>query len=403
VTIWSSTYVLALGAFFLLWAGVSAYVLTTRALYDFRHLAFHGTRRVVRHWLANAKTPDERDAVLRRLPRRTLSGVASDAHVEREVAAAAARILLERRWPRLLARASRHRNEAEKWARIAALRVFSLADWHIAWPLLREALRDEDPDVVAGAVALLGERDEDDARVLLTEALVENRLQRSRIAMHLDTHAAARHLLPLVDHRDEEVRYWAATILRPAADAPEVELALAGLAGDPSPTVRAAVAKSFAAVGGEAAAAIGETLLTDPVWFVRAQAARALAAAGRPDLSFALVALLRDEQWWVRTAAKEALTTLGSQAVPAVVTMLRDEDGFARNGAAEVLFETGTVARWLEKAAHEPDDTTLSRLLTDTLVAGGEPLRTAAVARAHGPGRHKLERLLERIPESQTA
>jgi len=395
--------VLVLGAFVLVWMGVSMYVLITRALYDFRHLAFHGARRVVRHWLANATTAAEREATLRRLPRRTLAGIASDARVEPAIAATAARILLERRWPTLLARAARHRNEAEKWRRVALLRVFSVAGWHIAWQLLHDALRDEDPDIVAAAVALLGERDEDDATALLTDALVENRFQRSRIATHLETRAATRYLLPLVDHLDEDVRYWAAALLQPDSDAPEVELALAVLTGDPSPTVRAAVAKTFARAGGEAAAVAGKALLEDPVWFVRAQAARALAASGRVDLADALVTLLRDEQWWVRSVAKDSLAELGPETTPAVMVALRGEDQFARNSAAEVLFETGALAEWANRSADEPDDTPLSQLLMDALAAGESRVQLAALMSADGDARLKLERLLDRLPASQTA
>lgn len=394
---------LALGAFFLLWGGVSAYVLTTRAIYDFRHLAFHGARRVVRHWLAHARTASDREAILRRLPRRTLAGIASDARVEADVAALAAGILLEDRWTTLIVLASRHRNEAEKWRRVAALRVFSIARWEAAWPLLRNALRDDDGDVVAAAVGLLGERPEDAATALLVEALAANRFQRSRIATHLDTRPANEHLLPLVDHPDDDVRYWAATLLEPAGDAPEVELALAGLVGDSSPTVRAAVAKTFARAGGAAAAAVGRALIGDPAWFVRAHAARALGASGETGLAAALVPLLRDREWWVRAAAKEVLSGSGPDAIPALMSALSADDQFARNGAAEVLFETGALSRWATSTADEPDHTELSRLLTNALAAGESRVQLAALESVDGPARRKIQRLVESIPSTKTA
>ena len=368
---WASSYAAALGALVLAWAGVSAYVLVTRALYDLRHPSFIGSRGFSRARLAETATPEELAAILQRLPRRTLAGIASDARADRSAAAAAAEILLERSWPRLLRRAARHRHEADKWRRIATLRIFAVAGWAIAWPLLEDALADADEEVVGAAITLLGELDDVRATRLLTASLESGAYRRSRIATQLAARECAPAILPLVDHPDEEVRYWAATLLRP--DTPERELALASLAGDPSPTVRAAVAKTFAAAGGEAAAAAALTLLDDPVWFVRAQAARALAAAGHAHVAERLVPLLRDDEWWVRAAAKEAFVALGRAAVPALLPVLRDLDRFARNGAAEVLLDLGVLHEWA-------DDPGKHELLGSALHAGEQQVQQALVA-----------------------
>ncbi|HZT91761.1 MAG TPA: HEAT repeat domain-containing protein [Gaiellaceae bacterium] len=402
MSVWTSPYVLVLGALVLLWSGVSAYVLVTRALYDFRHLSFNGVRRVVHGWLARAATPEERTAILRRLPRRTLAGIAADSRIEPEIASAAARALLERRWDRLLQRALRHRNEAEKWSRVGALRTFALAGWAIRWSLLERALQDEDEDVVAAAVSLLGSLPDERATRLLVDALVEERYSRSRIATQLERRDAVAALLPLVDDPDDELRYWAATLL-PVAASPAVEVAVASLAGDRSPQVRAAAAKAFAAAGGPRAAAIGLDLIGDPVFYVRAQAARAIAAGGRPELAARLVPLMRDPQWWVRTAAKEALAGLGPAVVPTVIDVLHDDDAFARNGAAEVLVEVGAVRRWAAESVDEDDDGAVSRLLADALAAGGEPVRRAVAATVGEEARAKIERLLAPRPTARIA
>lgn len=401
--VWTSPYLLTLAAVALLWAGVSAYVLVTRALYDFRHLSANGARRVVQSWLAQAPTPEGREEILRRLPRRTLAGIASDSRVDDDVARAAARILLDDRWQSFLRRASRHGNEAEKWARVAALRVFALAGWAITWPLLAQALEDSDADVVAAAVAVLGSRPEPEATQMLLDGLVANRFSRSRIATQLEGRELTAELLPLLDHADEEVRYWAVTLLTPAVAQPRVELALAALAGDGSPQVRAAVAKAFAVAGGRAAAAVAVDLLRDDVWFVRAQAARALGRSDLGDAAPRLVPLLRDEAWWVRAAAKEALAELGPAVVPTLLGALRDRDRFARNGAAEVAFQVGAVRRWAEEAAREDGDGPLSRLLSEALAAGDEPVQRALVASIDGAARRKVEQLIARLPESRTA
>jgi HEAT repeat protein len=403
MSIWTSPYVLVLGALILIWCGVSAYVLVTRALYDFRHFSFHGARRVLQHWLANAETPEAREAILRRLPLRTLAGIASDSRVDAETARTAARIVLERSHGRMLRRATHHRNEAEKWARVAALRMFAVAERAQAWPLLERALNDDDEDVIAAMVALLGERPEEEATALLVTALVAGRYQRSRIATQLETREIADDMLRLVDHADEELRYWAATLLRPFAAEPRVELALASLGGDISPRVRAAALKSLAHAGGTAAAAVAAELLGDDTWIVRAQAARALGASGRADLASLLVPLLRDGQWWVRTAAKESLAELGHEVVPALLTSLRTDDRFARNGAAEIMFTVGALARWADEAASEADDSLLSRVLMDALAAGEAPVQRAAVASLEGDARRKVERLIARLPATRAS
>ena len=52
MNVWLSSYTLALGAIFLVWLGVSGYVLVTRALFDVADLSFHTARRVLERRLA---------------------------------------------------------------------------------------------------------------------------------------------------------------------------------------------------------------------------------------------------------------------------------------------------------------------------------------------------------------
>jgi HEAT repeat protein len=375
---------------------VSAYVLATRALFDFRHYAFHGARRIVAFWLGRASSDEERLRILRRLPRRTLAGIASDARVEQSVTRLAAGVLLERRWPRLLRRAMGHRTEADKWLRIATLRIFAAAGWHVADSLLRLALADADRDVAGAAVAILGERDDRASSQELLDALESNSFQRSRIAVHLDGRDIAHDLLRLLEHADEDVRYWAVTLLAPHAADREVELALASSTGDPAPQVRAAVAKAFRGAEGGAAAAAAVPLLRDPEWLVRAQAARTLSVVGDARIGHELVPLLRDGQWWVRTAAKETLATLGAGSLDVLVPLLADPDEFARNGAAEVLLATGAIARWADESLSEPDDGPLSRLLAEALSAGGPSVQHVAESTVSEGARAKVARLLAR-------
>ncbi|HZO34688.1 MAG TPA: hypothetical protein VFB17_06380, partial [Gaiellaceae bacterium] len=56
---WFSPYTVALGALVLVWLGVSAYVVITRALFDLAGLSFHTARRVLERRLARGVRPEE--------------------------------------------------------------------------------------------------------------------------------------------------------------------------------------------------------------------------------------------------------------------------------------------------------------------------------------------------------
>jgi len=150
---WLSSYTLALGAIVLAWLGVSGYVIVTRALFDVADLSFHTGRRVLERRLARLGSAE---AALAGLPLRTLAGIAADASTDPELARAAAQRLLARRSERIVKQARTHRNEAQKWRRISALRILSVAGWENATPLLRAALEDPDTDLAGAAVSILG-------------------------------------------------------------------------------------------------------------------------------------------------------------------------------------------------------------------------------------------------------
>ncbi|NUR74713.1 MAG: hypothetical protein HOQ28_00315, partial [Thermoleophilia bacterium] len=86
MNVWLSSYTIALGGIFLVWIGVSAYVIVTRALFDVADLSFHTARRVLERRLARLGSAD---AALAGLPRRTLAGIAADASTTPSLARAA--------------------------------------------------------------------------------------------------------------------------------------------------------------------------------------------------------------------------------------------------------------------------------------------------------------------------
>ena len=392
---WLSSYTLALGAIFLVWLGVSGYVIVTRALFDVADLSFHTGRRVLERRLARLGSPE---AALAGLPRRTLAGIAADASTDPKVARAAAQRLLERRPERIVKRARAHGNQAQKWRRISSLRILSIAGWENATQLLRAALEDPDPDVAGAAVSILGTLGERAHAELLVDALRRNVFARSRIAAQLDAFDApiSDLLLPLLDEFDSSVRQWGATLLA-RYGGPDIDLALAGLVVDEDPQVRAAALKGLARTKSRLATPAAITSLQDPVWFVRVHAARALGRLGHPGLAAKVVALLGDEHWWVRTAAKDALESIGPVATPALVTALGSKDRFVRNSAAEVLQNTGVVDDLLARLAEAPDDELATATIQSVFAAGGPALAEAAVKRSLTHDGELHRELLEKL------
>lgn len=394
---WLSPYTVALGALVLVWVGVSAYVVITRALFDLAGLSFHTAGRVLDRRLARGVSPEE---ALAGLPRRTLAGIAADASTPPQLAEAAARKLLGRRRGRIVNQARLHRNDADKWKRLAALRILSVGDSKIAKPELARALRDRDPDVVGGAVGILGSRRDAGSAAMLVGALREGRYSRSRIAAQLDAFPLdiSELLRPLLDDPDPSIRQWAATLLARYPE-PEIELDLAMLVVDEDPQVRAAVLKALTRNESRFAAPAAITALSDDVWFVRVHAARALGRLGQAEVAPEIVALLADPQWWVRTAAKESLQELGEQVAPAVLPALKSEDAFVRNGAAEVLQNIGVVDELIARLESAPHDELALRTLRSIFDGGGQTIANAAVRRAVASGSRRAADLLEQLAQ----
>jgi HEAT repeat protein len=280
-----------------------------------------------------------------------------------------------RRERRLLRRAGRHRGEAAKWRRIAALRELARERHPRSRQLLALALVDPDRDVAAAAVRAFGDLGDSRAVEALVDALRHGRAPRSRVATQLErlTPRIGPRLVQLLDEPDPGVRFWAATLLSGCPDVGRYELL--ARTGDPDPNVRAAAVEALGERGESAALQVVRERLEDPAWFVRVHASRALGRLGSPADAPALAAGLRDSRWWVRAAAKDALRDLGPGVAATLLPYLEDADAFARNGAAEVLQDIGFVDA-LGPGAPERE------LLERILAAGGEGLREAARRRA---------------------
>lgn len=275
----------------------------------------------------------------------------------------------------LIRRASRHRTEAGKWRRAAALRILVVSGHPRGRALVRRALSDPDRDMAGSAIKALGDLGAPWAGEQLIAALGDNLYPRSRIAAQLErlTPALASSLVPLLGDSDPMNRFWGATLL---GGAPGVALEpLVALTRDPDANVRCAAIEALSMRHETAGLGAIRLCLYDEFWFVRVHACRAVGALGTIDDAPLLAASLGNPWWWVRSAAKDALCGFGLPVAGAVIPCLENRDAFARNGAAEVLQNVGFV----DSLATTGSDGLLRERI---FAAGGPALRDAARVRA---------------------
>jgi HEAT repeat protein len=392
VTSTEQLLLLLLGACALGWLAVALYTLLTRVLYD---VGAAVVDRIMERGLSEALAggPVDLDRLLRRLRRRPIERVAADTATSGETAVVFVARAMEHHSDLLLsAHPGGHR---PRWERVAALRILARGRSEAAIPLLERALESEDEEVVAAAVATLGELGDLRSAELLVSALRRNVFGRSRIAAQLDVfrEPVAGLLAPLLHDGESQLRFWGATLLRRYASDPAIDVELAAAARDSDPSVRAAAVESLTDGGGASALDAALILLDDPVWFVRAHAARAAASFDRGDLAARVAPLLADESWWVRAAAKEMLSVRHGAAPGVLIAYLDHDDEFARNGAAEVLQNIGALDALIRHVVVSGSDADLDTLRR-VFAAGGSRLLATAAAR-NGLDAEQLEQLAE--------
>jgi len=379
------TLAAVLGALVLVWTGLFAYVVVTRAIHDVRKRVVDASRRRTRRRLmraARAEAEVDVDRILRRLGVATLLRAAADTSTRTGVARVFARHLLRRAEPRI--RAHLVPRQGGRWERIAALRVAALGGLADGRALLDDAVRSPDEEVQAAAVRILGELATPAAQTVLVEALRSGHFARSRIAAQLEGAALSMDLLrPLLDDPQPIARYWGVKLLEHAAHDPAATEAMLAAAHDEEDNVRAGAAASLAGDDSDRATQALVSLLADSSPHVRLHAARSIGRRGTTTAAGHVALLLSDRDWWVRTAAKRALEELGVPAVSAVVPHLSADDGFARNSAAEILQNLGLVRALVDQVAtaKSGERDAAARELAPILAAGGA--RFASLALEH--------------------
>jgi HEAT repeat protein len=377
------TLALVLGGLALTWAGIFAYVIVTRAIYDVQKRIVDASRRRTRRRIVSAARAGgevDVDRVLDRLRVAALLRAAADTSTRTPVARVFSQHLLRRAEPQI--RALLVPRPKGRWQRVGALRVAALGGLPEATTLLRDAIRSPDEEIQAAGVRILGELGTPAAQYLLVEMVRMGAFARSRVASQLEGGSLSVEMLrPLLDDTQPIVRYWGAKLLEHASDGVAASDALQTAAADDDANVRAAAAASLAGDTSEQATEALLGLLVDPSAHVRLQAARSIGRRGTVKAAHQVASLLSDQDWWVRTSAKRALENLGAEAVLAVTPHLRTDDEFGRNGAAEILQNLGLVRTLVDRVAtatHGESEAAAAEL-APILVAGGARFASLAV------------------------
>ena len=293
-----------------------------------------------------------------------------------------------------------HRSARTKWRRTTALRIVCRLKRPRSMELLALAAEQPDADVAASAFALLSDLDDPRAADILVDALTRRQHPASRVAVHLDRSPidVVDRLLPLLAHRDPNLRFWAAVLLGRYTGDAAIARALIPLADDLDPRVRKAAVESLGRAGGALGGEVAVRLLADPVPFVRANAARALGRLELTEHAAKIATLLGDNDWWVRFAARQALEMMGTEIWPVLMPCLTSPDRFVRNGAAEVFQNLGLLDSLIvmEAASDDPAPQKID-MLRRIADAGGVRLTESLVERAGSLVGARVRRLLSAI------
>ena len=390
----TSLLALTLGGLVLIWAGIFAYVIVMRALYDVQKRIVDASRRRTRRRMVKATRAGgeiDVDRILGRLRVATLLRASADTTTRTAIARVFSQHLLRRAEPRIRRllvppREGRWQRPDDRWRRIAALRVAAIGGLPEAMALLQQAIRSADEEIRAASVRILGELGTPAAHKVLIETLRNGSFAPSRVASQLEgTSPSLEALLPLLEDAAPIARYWGAKLLESTPDSAAATGALLEAADDDNANVRAAAAGSLRGNPSEPATRALVALLKDSSPHVRLHAARSLGTRGTVAAATEVASLLGDRDWWVRSSAKRALEDLGSQAVPAVVQRLGTNDEFEGNGAAEVLRNLGVVRTLVDHVAASTggDGGAAATQLAPILLAGGKRFTSLALEHLH--------------------
>ena len=162
-----------------------------------------------------------------------------------------------------------------------------------------------------------------------------------RIAGDLVDEGSVDELISRVQGKDPIARTHVISLLS-RFNQPKVIAALQGTLRDPNKLVRAAALRAITTSNGQVDPAQVAPLLRDPELDVQNPAIELLCRSKHPDTVRHLVAILKDESEHARRAAVEVLNVVGDESsVKFLLKSIRDDDWWVRSRAADALGKIG--------------------------------------------------------------
>lgn len=234
-----------------------------------------------------------------------------------------------------------------------------------AVPRLIDGCADADDDLRQMSIQALGKIGDTSVLDCLVSALSDDSTDVCEAALQALSQLGERHpdnviqaLSPLLEHKDEQLRMYAVTVLG-RLDGEGTEEPLAFAIKDESAEVRSAAIRAVEGKGGGAYLPALMLALTDEDTEVRALAARSLGMSGEKDAIKPLELALQDEDMWVRAAAVRSIGSLdGANNEHLIVQSLQDPVGLVSIAALETLEAIGVadLMQHAENALEHPDD-----------------------------------------------
>lgn len=383
---------------FILWLGLSVWVVVGRLVYEARQLVQQKVQRELEDLNLAGLSPELRaravHQILARYPRRSIDRlVVANSPSASVLEVYAQHVLTRYGLATILLDAAGNERKPDTWRRISALQILTRIRQLAVYELLEKALLAPDDEVVGAAIVLLGALGDTQAAQILIAALRDGSPFSSRIATQLEHFPdhAVRSLQLLLSHSNSQVRYWAAFLLARHGAFPGLDGELAPLGNDPDPHVRRAAVQALGRIGGPRATYVAIKLLADPTGYVRAYAIRALGVLGRTECAGKIAALMTDQDWWVRLAAKETLVDMGPRVWRDAAAQLDSADAFARDGAAEVLQNMGVLPDLVAQADGGANSEETFQILLKAIEAGGRGVLEASLSGAEPGVRARVE------------
>ena len=243
-----------------------------------------------------------------------------------------------------------------------------------SFPLLAQALAEENPRAVAGVAwalassrnyspslllellsapgvskpaildVIAAQKNRFNLRELLNAAYNQDPNEKAalfRIAGELVDASSVDELVARVDGKDTIARTHIISLLA-RFDTPKVRAALQRTLKDPNKLIRSAALRAIASGSGQIDPGLVAPLLKDPELDVQNPAIELLCRSKHPDTVRHLVEVLKDESEHARRAAVEVLNVVGDEgSIKFLLKAIRDTDWWVRSRAADALGKIG--------------------------------------------------------------